>query len=92
MQITPQNIKQMEKETFVEELTDKLEDVNNESGCTDIKQNELYYLVNSFAQIEKNSKKEFNNKCTIYFEEIGTSIINFINITNINSLYHSEEF
>ena len=52
----------------------------------------MYELVNSFAEIEESTLREFKKNCTIYFEEIASSMIDFINITGIDTLTHSEEF
>jgi len=43
------------------------------------------------AKIKENTEYEFNNKCTIYFEEIALSMINFIDITESDTFIHSEK-
>ena len=81
MQISIQNLAAMEKNMHVEELYDRIEKVNESDGCVNIKQNELYQLINSVAKIEGSTRQEFKNACTIYFEEVGVSLINFVDIT-----------
>jgi len=41
-------------------------------------------MVNSFVQIKEKTIEEFKNHCTIYFEEIGESLITFLDITKID--------
>ena len=91
MQISIQNLKELQKNKHVEKLYALLNQVNESDPFVNTKQNELYELINAIAMIEGGSREEFQANCTIYFEEVGESLINFVNITGIDSLPHSEE-
>ena len=47
-------------------------------------------MVNAFSDIQDQTRLEFKGICTIYFEEISNSLIQFVNISNMTIQSYAE--